>query len=162
VIPIVSVVGKSDSGKTTLVEELVAELTGRGYRVGTVKHSAEKFSLDVPGKDSYRHHRAGAVVSAVVSSNQIGVVRKTDSEPAPDALVDTFFKDMDIVVTEGYTRAPTPKIVVQPLDRAGDLAGEIIAEIGDGPTRVPDTPRFESSQTAAITDLIEARYLTGG
>jgi len=158
VVPVVSVVGKSNSGKTMLVERVVATLTGRGYRVGTVKHSAEQFSMDVPGKDSYRHYRAGAVVSAVASSDQLGIVRRVDSGTSLDTIIETFFTDVDIVIAEGYKSEPTPKIVVQPLDPDMPLAGEIIAEIGDEPTD-SDTPRFTASDISALTNLIESQYL---
>ena len=109
-VPVVSVVGKSNSGKTTLVEGVLAELTGRGYRLGTIKHSAEQFSMDVPGTDSYRHYEAGAVVSAVASTDQLGVVRRIDAHKSLDWIVETFFKDVHIVIVEGYKSAPTPKL----------------------------------------------------
>jgi len=159
-VPVVSVVGKSNSGKTTLVERVVAALTERGYRVGTVKHSAEQFSMDVPGKDSYRHYQAGAVVSAVASSNQLGIVRRIDPGTSLDTIIETFFTDVDIVITEGYKSAPTPKIIVQPLDTDMLPAGEIIAEIDADPTS-SDTPRFMTSDISALTDLIESQYLRG-
>ena len=54
-IPIVSIVGKSDSGKTTLIEKLLPELTRRGYRIATVKHDVHGFEVDREGKDSWRH-----------------------------------------------------------------------------------------------------------
>ncbi len=57
---LVAVVGKSDSGKTTLIEKLVPELVKLGLRVGTVKHDAHSFEIDHPGKDSWRHGQAGA------------------------------------------------------------------------------------------------------
>jgi len=44
-IPIISVVGKSDSGKTTLIERIIPELTKRGYRVATVKHDVHDFDI---------------------------------------------------------------------------------------------------------------------
>ena len=158
-VPVVSVVGKSGSGKTMLVERVVTELTGRGYRVGTVKHSAEQFSMDVPGKDSYRHYRAGAVVSVVASSDQLGVVRRIDLDTSLDTIVGTFFTDVDIVIAEGYKSAPTPKIVIQPLDPDTPLAGEIIAEIGANPTD-NDTPQFTTSDTSTLADMIESRYIS--
>lgn len=67
--PSVSVVGKSGSGKTTLLEGLIRELKRRGYRVGTVKHDAHSFEIDRPGKDTWRHARAGSD-HVVISSPQ--------------------------------------------------------------------------------------------
>ena len=157
-VPVVSVVGKSNSGKTTLVEGVVAELTGRGYRVGTVKHSAEQFSMDVPGKDSYRHYEAGAVVSAVVSAKQVGVVRRMDARVSLDWIVETFFKDVDIVIAEGFKSAPVPKVVIQPLGADAPLAGDVVVEIGAAPAGSAP-PQFTASDISALADLIESRFL---
>jgi molybdopterin-guanine dinucleotide biosynthesis protein MobB len=152
------VVGKSNSGKTTLVERLVAELAGQGYRVGTIKHSAKRFSMDAPGKDSYRHYEAGAVVSAVASTGQLGVVRRMDACTSLDWIIETFFKDVDIVIAEGYKSAPTPKIVIRPLDADAPLTGEIVAEIGTAPAG-STAPQFTTSDISTLADLIESRYL---
>ena len=61
-------IGRKNSGKTTLVSELVTEFTARGYRVGTIKHTHHQHELDVPGKDSYRHREAGAAIVGIISS----------------------------------------------------------------------------------------------
>jgi molybdopterin-guanine dinucleotide biosynthesis protein B len=58
--PVVSVVGHSGSGKTTLLEKLISGLKDRGYSVGTIKHDVHGFEMDRPGKDSWRHKKAGA------------------------------------------------------------------------------------------------------
>ena len=156
VVPVVSVVGKSNSGKTTLLEGVVAELAGRGYRLGTIKHTAEQFSMDVPGTDSYRHYEAGAVVSAVASTDQLGMVRRLDTHTSLDWIIETFFKDVDMVIAEGYKSVPIPKIVVHPLD--APLAGEIVAEIGA--TAAGSTAaQFTVSDIPALADFIESRYL---
>ena len=65
--PVVSFVGKPDSGKTTLLEKLIPELNRRGYRVGTIKHHVHQFEMDKPGKDTFRHKQAGARVVALSS-----------------------------------------------------------------------------------------------
>lgn len=79
-IPVVSVIGKSDSGKTGVMEALIREFTSRGRRVASVKHHVHEVDLDVPGKDSWRHARAGAVtVTTIISApTQFAVVRKVD------------------------------------------------------------------------------------
>ena len=64
---LVAIVGKSDSGKTTLIEKLVPELVRLGLRVGTVKHDAHSFEIDHPGKDSWRHGQAGAEAYVIAS-----------------------------------------------------------------------------------------------
>jgi len=53
--PLISIVGKSDAGKTTLLEKLVGELKTRGYLIGTIKHDVHGFEIDHEGKDSWRH-----------------------------------------------------------------------------------------------------------
>lgn len=111
-IPVLSVVGKSDSGKTTLLEGLIAELVERGLAVGTLKHDAHDYDIDTPGKDSYRHRAAGAAKSAVASKTKITMVGSWDAEPSLFDLVDSYFADVDLVLTEGYKSGPAPKIEV--------------------------------------------------
>ena len=64
--PIISIVGKSESGKTTLLEGLITKLKQRGYKVAVIKHAGEDFELDVVNKDSWRFSQAGSTVSAIV------------------------------------------------------------------------------------------------
>ena len=75
-IPVVSIVGKSDSGKTTVMEGLIRELSAMGYRVATVKHHIHEVDVDVPGKDSWRHAHAGSVTAMISSPTQFAVVRR--------------------------------------------------------------------------------------
>ena len=60
--PIISIVGKSNSGKTTFLEKVVRELKRRGYRVAVVKHSTHDIKIDQPGKDTWRLAQAGSDV----------------------------------------------------------------------------------------------------
>ena len=94
-IPIVSIVGKSDAGKTTLIEKLISELKRRGYRVATIKHDAHRFDIDHPGKDSYRHFHAGADWTVIGSPDKIASVRRLERELTLDEIAaqisDVFF-----------------------------------------------------------------------
>lgn len=110
-IPIISVVGFSGTGKTTLMEKLIAELTQRGFRVGTVKHHPHTFEMDQPGKDSWRHKRAGSRIAVISSPSQIGMVMAVDHDYSLDEL-SYFFSQVDIVLAEGYKRGDKPKIEV--------------------------------------------------
>ena len=74
-IPIISIVGKSDSGKTTLIEKIIPELNKRGYRVATVKHDVHGFDIDIEGKDSWRHKNSGAHTVVISSPQKIAMIR---------------------------------------------------------------------------------------
>ncbi len=105
-----AVVGKSDSGKTTLIERLLPELLRLGLRVATVKHDAHSFDIDHPGKDSYRHGAAGAEAYVVSSPTRVAYVGALDQELSLPDIVDASSADMDLVVAEGYKRsAPHPR-----------------------------------------------------
>jgi len=105
------VVGWSGSGKTTFLERLIPELTGMGLKVGTIKHHSGPFEMDVPGKDSWRHRRAGAAAAIISSPRNIGMVREVDHDHGPEELA-PLLGIVDIVLAEGYKRAQRPKIEI--------------------------------------------------
>ena len=73
---VVLIVGKSNSGKTTLMEKLIRELISRGFRLGSVKHTHHNFDFDKKGKDSWRHKNAGAVASLIVTDTKVALVKR--------------------------------------------------------------------------------------
>jgi len=79
-IPIVSIVAKSSSGKTTLLEGLIAELKQRGYRLAAIKHSAHGFDLDHPGTDSWRLSQAGSDTVAIVMPQMLALIKRMDNK----------------------------------------------------------------------------------
>ena len=107
---LVAIVGKSDSGKTTLVEKLVPELLALGLRVGTVKHDAHGFEIDHPGKDSWRHGQAGAEAYAIASPDRLAYVARLDAELPLATLARRFFAGFDILVAEGYKRTAPHRV----------------------------------------------------
>jgi molybdopterin-guanine dinucleotide biosynthesis protein MobB len=133
--PILSIVGRRNSGKTTLLAALAAELGRRGVRVASIKHSHHEFDIDVPGKDSWRHFHEGGVDAVVVASpTRLALVARADhADRDPIALVRRFFDraDFDLVLVEAFTAAPLPKIeifrrTVHPLPIWGDDAGDVV------------------------------------
>ncbi|MCP1358792.1 molybdopterin-guanine dinucleotide biosynthesis protein B [Aneurinibacillus migulanus] len=107
--PILQVVGYSDSGKTTLITRLITYLSAQGYRIGTIKHDAHTFEVDKPGKDTWKHREAGASIVSITSVQKTAIMiqeYRTIEELLP------LYKDMDIVLIEGYKFADYPKIVV--------------------------------------------------
>ena len=109
--PIVSIVGRSNSGKTTLLEKLITALKQRGFCVGTIKHDIHGFEMDQPGKDSWRHKKAGASTTIISSPYQIGMVMDVDQDHKPEELM-PLLSNMDIILTEGYKSSENPKLEV--------------------------------------------------
>jgi molybdopterin-guanine dinucleotide biosynthesis protein B len=155
-------VGKSDSGKTTLIEKLIPLLKARGYKVGTVKHDVHGFEMDREGKDTYRHFHAGADGVLISSPNKMALIKRVYETSNLDELVAQFHPDMDIIITEGFKRLDKPKIEVfrstvhsQPLCTAADNRVAIASDI---PLEV-DCPRFDINDVEAVADFIEERFL---
>ncbi len=161
-VPVISVVGKSDSGKTTLLEKLIPELKRRGYRVGTVKHDVHGFDIDHPGKDTWRHAQAGSDHVVIASSEKLASIRRLDHELTLDEIV-AEMDDVDIVLTEGYKRAGKLKIEVSRAARSTELIcrpDELLAIATDHPVEL-DVPQFDLDDAKGIVDLIEERFLKG-
>jgi molybdopterin-guanine dinucleotide biosynthesis adapter protein len=110
-IPVISVVGKSNVGKTTLVEKLIKEIKSRGYKVATVKHDVHGFDIDVPGKDTWRHAQAGSDVVVISSPQKLAMISKVEEELSLDQVCERI-SGVDLIMTEGYKRETKPKIEV--------------------------------------------------
>ena len=107
---LVAIVGKSDSGKTTLIEKVVPELVKLGLRVGTVKHDAHSFEIDHPGKDSWRHGQAGAEAYVIASPERLAFIAKLDGELPLAGIARRYFAGFDLVVAEGYKRTAPHRV----------------------------------------------------
>lgn len=114
--PAISIVGRKNSGKTTLVVALASALKRRGLRVGSIKHGHHSFEIDHPGRDSWRHFHEGEVEAVLVASpDRFALIERTgDPEVDPRLLIDRFFtgRELDIVLVEGFKRGPLPRIEV--------------------------------------------------
>ncbi|MDB4949988.1 MAG: molybdopterin-guanine dinucleotide biosynthesis protein [Gemmatimonadetes bacterium] len=114
--PAVAIVGRKNSGKTTLVVALAAELRRRGYRIASLKHGHHDFEVDEPGRDTWRHFHEGGVEAVVMASvSKVALVmRLDDGEPDPRDLIRRFYagRGYDVVLVEGYKRGPFPRIEV--------------------------------------------------
>jgi molybdopterin-guanine dinucleotide biosynthesis protein B len=112
-IPILCFVGRSNSGKTTLIERLIPELVKAGYKVATVKHAGHGFDLDTEGKDSWRHKRAGASTVMVLSKGSLAMFSDVNDDIKLSELRDRFLdQSLDLIIAEGWKSEGFPKIVV--------------------------------------------------
>lgn len=153
------IVGWKNSGKTTLVQRLVAEFTARGLTVSTLKHAHHSFDIDRPGKDSYVHREAGATEVLLSSRNRWALMHEMRDEE--ELGLDDLLKKLspvDLVLIEGFKRGPHPKVEAnrpetrQPLIAPGDPTIRAVASTG-----TPETggvPLLHLDETAAIADFI--------
>lgn len=165
-IPVVSVVGKSDSGKTTVMEGLIRALTSRGWRVATCKHHVHEVDIDQPGKDSWRHARAGSRVTMISSPTQFAVVSAIDRERSLDEIAaEATSGGCDILMTEGFKRAGNTRIEVSRLARSDEMIStpdELFALITDNPDLRPDgVPIIDLNDVDALAELVERTFLQG-
>ena len=161
-VPIVSIVGKSNSGKTTLIEKIIAELVRRGYRVATIKHNRHGFDIDHEGKDSWRHKRAGARTTVIASPRRVAVVEDVERDYSIDELAARYIRNADIVLSEGFKKNALPKIEVNRAEmNQGLLSGRednLIAVAADRPLDA-GVPCYDIDDAAGLANLIEERFL---
>jgi molybdopterin-guanine dinucleotide biosynthesis protein B len=156
--PIVFIVGKSNSGKTTIVERLIVEFRQRGYRVATIKHEAYGFDIDKPGKDSWRHAQAGSDAVVLSSAQRLALIKNVDHEPGIAELARLIGTDFDIIIVEGFKQGKGLKIEVHRKE-LGELVcdpQELVALVTDEALEL-DVPQFHPDDVLALADLIEKR-----
>jgi len=158
-----SIIGRKNAGKTTLLVALAAELARRKFRVMTIKHGTHPADTDQRGKDSWRHWHEGHAERVLMEGpGQRVLWEKTEHESDPITLARRYLQGADIVLVEGFKTAPLPKIEVYRLaagpepifDPAAPNAGEWIALLTDHPAlRAHDVPVFRFSDTAWLVTL---------
>jgi molybdopterin-guanine dinucleotide biosynthesis protein B len=158
--PLIGIAGWKNSGKTTLAERLVAELTRRGFSVATVKHAHHDFQIDDAATDSARHRRAGAGQVAIVSGQRWALVHELRGAPEPSlAEVVARLEPCDLVLVEGYKSAAIPKIEVRRRAAAShvplaDRDSQVVAIATDQPGAAGGLPEFALDDIAGIADFI--------
>lgn len=151
------VIGWKNSGKTGLMERLVAEISGRGFTVSTVKHVHHAVDLDHPGKDTFRHRQAGAREVVLASADRFALmVEHRGPEPELTTVL-ARLAPVDLVLVEGYKRDAHPKVEVwraetgHPLIQPGDPLVRAVAT--DAALSLP-VPVLDLNDTGAVADFI--------
>lgn len=159
-VPIVSFIGRSNSGKTTLIERVIPELVRSGYRVATVKHAGHGFDLDTEGKDSWRHKRAGASSVVVVSKGSLAMFADVSEQLKVEEVRDRFLDaSYDLVLAEGWKSEGYPKIVVV-RDAVGEVSfspESLLAVVTDRPLAL-SVPVFHLNDAAGVAALLMTQF----
>lgn len=138
--PILSIIGKSKSGKTTLIEKLIPCLKEHGYKVGTIKHHSHPgFEIDIPGKDTWRHAQAGSDHVIIVAPDKIASIRSLQGPLSVDEIADQML-DVDIILTDGFKSAGKPAIEVMRAETGLSIIGDmdqVLAIATDTPLYLP-------------------------
>jgi molybdopterin-guanine dinucleotide biosynthesis protein B len=161
--PIIAVVGRTNSGKTTLIERLIPVLSAKAYRIATVKHHHHgDFEADQPGKDSWRHAQAGAVATALASGRRLALFQRIDDEMPLERIASLFVPRPHLILAEGYRDSLYPKIEVirrvQDMEPLCAKSDQLIALVTDGSWDV-EVPHFGLDAIKELADFLVARYL---
>lgn len=173
--PAVCIVGKKNSGKTTLTVALLAELRRRGLRVASIKHGHHAFETDQPGRDSWRHFNEGEAEATIMAgTGKVALVMRMDGDPDPERLVHDFYagRGYDLVVIEGYKNGPFPRLELfrravheRPIHDPASPDPLLIAMVTDDSHLAAAVPVVSFSDDGAhvprIADLIVHRLLPG-
>jgi molybdopterin-guanine dinucleotide biosynthesis protein B len=162
--PIITVVGFSDAGKTTIIEKLLPELKRRGCKVGTVKHAHHGFTIDREGKDSWRHQQAGADITAVVGPEKTAMVVNAPIARLED--IRRLMVGVDLIIAEGFKSERMPKVEVlrhavhaNPLFLEDPDLFALVTDVDLTPPAPHSFAVFGLEEIAALADLIVTRFL---
>ena len=154
---VMAFVARSGTGKTTLVEALIALAAERGLRVGALKHDAHRFDMDRPGKDSHRFTTAGATVTIVAADDKLALIRQHDACPPVADLIARHAADLDLVLVEGWKTSTLPRIEVHRPSLGRPLLDaehpHLVAVAADAPVAAP-VPVLDLNDPAAVLSFI--------
>jgi molybdopterin-guanine dinucleotide biosynthesis protein MobB len=171
--PVLCVSGLSDTGKTTLISRLLSEMNRRGYRVAVMKHHRGDFDIDVPGKDTWLYHRAGAKEIAIVGATRSAFLTYAEGTLALSSAAGRMLKSkpqIDLILAEGFSKDPALRIIITQNTKTFE-AGEsfpgscsaIIAFVTDSPASMRgvtgNVPVFDRDDPVSIVDMIEDAIL---
>jgi len=158
--PVISIVGRSKSGKTTFIEKLIGELKSRGYRVATIKHTPQGMDFNDQGRDTWRHLNAGSEATAGSSPERVVLVKPVKQDLTLDEVARFIGEDYDIVLAEGFKQGSAPKIEVHRREVGPPLSSvrKRIA-IATNDNLEIKTRQFSLSDVKGIADLLEKGFI---
>jgi len=160
---ILGVAAWSGTGKTTLLKQVLPLLRAGGLRVAVIKHAHHSFDIDKPGKDSYELRKAGAERVLLTSQYRRALVTEHMhgcEPPFSELLAEVGADDVDLILVEGFKRAPIPKIELYRAATGKKLLSEndpgIIAIAAAGPPPLTDLPLLDLNDPQQVAEFIFA------
>ncbi len=156
--PLITIIGRSNSGKTTLIEKLIAHYAANGLRIATIKHMKHDFDIDHEGKDTHRFRSAGAFISSITNDRQLAIVADAIHGATPMTAAEPIFSKADLIIVEGNKESRGPKVEVigdstePPLFASG--VSDVAAIVTDRDISAP-FPRFRRDEIAAVAQFID-------
>lgn len=166
-VPVVSIVGCKNSGKTRLIEGVVPELKRRGYRIGTIKHDSHGLKpegVDREGTDTYRHQLCGAESVVLSGPNKLMLIKQVNRPRTIDEINRAYLCGLDLVLAEGYKNEDKPKIEVYRQEVGGGNGllckpeDNLIALVSDSRFAL-DLPWFGLNDYSRVADFLEEKFL---
>ena len=157
-IPVIAVVGLSDSGKTRVATALIRSLAARGYSVAAIKHASHGHQPSPPGKDSERLYSAGAQQVVVSSPGLVTTIVRRDRDATLEEIVATLIPRPDLVIAEGFKGSNAPKILVRGKERSRDSIQNVIALVGE--MEMGETvPSYDFQELESLANQIQDQLL---
>ena len=154
-IPVIGFVGYSNSGKTLVVSSMIKILSGRGYRVASLKHASHGYDMDIPGKDSWQHYESGAEKVVVVGPSSFTFRQRCAAPPTLNYIL-SMVNDVDIILLEGFKTEPVPKVVIireEVQTERIEINSEALAVVSDMAFKL-DIPLFSFNQLDLLADYL--------
>lgn len=158
---VISIVGKSNSGKTTLIEKIINELSTRGYKIATIKHTFHKLNIDSPGKDTWRHINAGSKATALIASDAYAIIKPSTDSNSINEIIKIFEGKFDLIIVEGFKQSNLAKIIVKSSDDVSLISDlkNVIAIATNEPLNTA-IKQFMLNDIVGISNLIENSIMT--
>ncbi len=160
-IPVVGLVGTSNSGKTTFLVKIIEELKQRNFKVATIKHHDHEIDIDKPGKDTWRHTQAGADQVALITSNKAAIFYQYKENTCIEAVIQKL-SGVDIIIVEGFKYGNFPQIEIIRKEVRTEIISNpknLFAVASDFELPSIPVPVFEINDIKGIADLIEKKFL---
>ncbi|MBI2935893.1 MAG: molybdopterin-guanine dinucleotide biosynthesis protein B [Chloroflexi bacterium] len=158
-LPVIAIVGPSNSGKTRVAEAIILRLVAQELRVAAVKHCPHGHQVDKPGSDSARLFAAGATRVLMSSPGQLTTIERTEADMTLEEVAVSLDPGYDLLVAEGFKSSTVPKVLVLGAEEVSPLPQQVIAVVSDQRVSLNNVPHYSFQQMDALADEVQRRIL---